>query len=187
MTDPTAPLARLTPLLPLLARFTFAAVLLPYFWASALTKLGGGLFGMFRPSLGAYAQIFPKATEAAGFNLDNLGVFHWAVVTAGTWAEFILPALVVVGLLTRLAALCMIGFIVVQSLTDLFGHGAIEHEGTLGAWFDKAPDALILDQRAFWIYVLASLVVLGGGGLSADRLVFRNAPSGHPAAPQPTP
>ena len=27
MTDPTAPLARLTPLLPLLARFTFAAVL----------------------------------------------------------------------------------------------------------------------------------------------------------------
>ena len=187
MTDPTAPLARLTPLLPLLARFTFAAVLLPYFWVSGMTKLGNGLLGIFSPSLGAYAQIFPKATEAAGYNLDNLGVFHWAVVTAGTWAEFILPALIVLGLLTRLAALGMIGFIVVQSLTDLYGHGAIEHEGTLGMWFDRAPDALILDQRAFWVMTLMTLVVLGGGLLSMDRLVFRNAPSAHPADLQPAP
>lgn len=187
MTDPTAPLARLTPLLPLLARFTFAAVLLPYFWASAATKLGSGLFGLFRPSLGAYAQIFPRATEAAGYNPDNLGLFHWAVTTAGMWAEFILPALIVLGLLTRLAALGMIGFVVVQSLTDLYGHGAIEHDGTLGAWFDRAPDALILDQRAFWVMTLSTLVVLGGGLLSLDRLVFRNAPSAHPAAPLPAP
>lgn len=187
MTDPTAPLARLSPLLPLLARFTFAAVLLPYFWASASTKLGNGLLGIFKPALGAYAQIFPRATEAAGYNPDNLGLFHWAVVTAGTWAEFLLPALIVLGLLTRVAAFGMIGFIVVQSLTDFFGHGAIEHEGTLGAWFDKAPDALILDQRAFWVYLLASLVVLGGGWLSLDRVVFRNAPLARPAAPQPAP
>lgn len=187
MTDPTAPLARLTPVLPLLARFTFAAVLLPYFWASAVTKLGSGVLGLFRPALNAYAQIFPKATEAAGYNLDNLGLFHWAVVTAGTWAEFILPAMIVLGLLTRLAALGMIGFVVVQSLTDLYGHGAIEQPETFGAWFDRVPDALILDQRAFWVYVLMSLVVLGGGLLSLDRVVFRNAPSAHPAAPQPAP
>ncbi|WP_407492225.1 DoxX family protein [Pseudooceanicola sp. MF1-13] len=187
MIDPTAPLARLTPVLPLLARFTFAAVLLPYFWASGITKLGSGIFGFLQPSFGAYAQIFPKAMEAAGYDPSQLGVFHWAVVVAGTWAEFILPALIVVGLLTRLAALGMIGFIVVQSLTDLFGHGAIEHDGTLGAWFDKAPDALILDQRAFWVYLLATLVVLGGGLLSADRMVFRNAPLVRPAAPQPAP
>ncbi|MEC7300067.1 MAG: hypothetical protein VXW43_15470, partial [Pseudomonadota bacterium] len=114
-----------------------------------------------------------------------LGVFHWAVVVAGMWAEFILPALGVLGLLTRLSALGMIGFSVVQSLTDLFGHGGIDHAGTLGAWFDKAPDALILDQRAFWITTLATLVVLGGGLLSADRLLFRNAPSAHPADLQP--
>ncbi|MEC7792139.1 MAG: DoxX family protein [Pseudomonadota bacterium] len=185
MTDPTALLARLTPLLPLLARFTFAAVLLPYFWASAVTKMGSGIFGLLSPSVGAYAQIFPRAMEAAGYDPSNLGVFHWAVVVAGMWAEFILPALVVLGLLTRLSALGMIGFIVVQSLTDLFGHGGIDHEGTLGAWFDKAPDALILDQRAFWITTLATLVVLGGGVLSADRLLFRNAPSVRPADLQP--
>lgn len=187
MTDPTAPLARLTPLLPLLARFTFAAVLLPYFWNSAATKVGPGILGLVRPSLGAYAQIFPKVTEAAGYDLEKLSVFHWAVVTGGMWAEFILPALVVIGLMTRLSALAMIGFILVQTLTDLYGHGAIEHADTLGRWFDATPDALILDQRAFWVYLLASLVVLGGGVLSADRAIFRNAPSVRPGAPQPAP
>lgn len=187
MTDPTAPLARLSPLLPLLARFIFAAVLLPYYWASGLTKLGSGVFGLFQPSLGAYAQILPRATEAAGYNPDNLGLIDWAIVTAGTWAEFILPALVVLGLLTRLTALGMIGFIVVQSLTDLIGHGAIEHDGTLGAWFDKVPDSLILDQRTLWVYPLATLVVMGGGALSLDRLLFRNAPSARPADLQPAP
>ena len=98
MTDPTAPLARLTPILPLLARFTFAAVLLPYFWASAVTKLGSGILGIFSPSLGAYAQIFPRAMEAANYNLSALGPWHWAVVTAGTVAEFVLPLMIVIGL-----------------------------------------------------------------------------------------
>lgn len=187
MIDPTAPLARLTPLLPLLARFTFAAVLLPYFWASGLTKLGSGILGIFKPSLGAYAQIFPRKMEAVGYDVSQLGFFHWAVVMAGTWAEFILPALIVLGLLTRLAAFGMIGFVAVQTLTDLFGHRAIEHPETLGAWFDRAPDALILDQRMFWVTLLATLVVLGGGVLSADRVLFRNAPSARRVVPQPAP
>jgi len=51
-------------LLPTLARFGFAAVLLTYFWTSAMTKLGPGLLGVFQPSLGAYAQIFPRQMEA---------------------------------------------------------------------------------------------------------------------------
>ena len=112
--------------------------------------------------------------EAAGYDTSQLSLFHWAVVVAGTLAEFILPALIVLGLLTRLAAVGMIGFIVVQSLTDLFGHGGIAHEGTLGAWFDRASDALILDQRAFWVLALLILVFKGAGALSLDR-VFRGA------------
>ncbi|MGB1179934.1 MAG: hypothetical protein ACPG4J_11855, partial [Lentibacter algarum] len=40
---------------PLLARLTFAAVLLHYFIASGLTKLGDGLLGFLSPSVGAYA------------------------------------------------------------------------------------------------------------------------------------
>ncbi|WP_417603007.1 DoxX family membrane protein [Primorskyibacter flagellatus] len=167
---------RLDGLLPLLARFLFAAILLPYFWASAATKLGDGLFGFLFPASGAYAQIFPKAFEAANYNTDNLGVFHWLVVVAGTWAELLLPLLIVLGLATRLAALGMIGFIAVQSLTDLYGHGGIAHEGTLGAWFDRAPDALILDQRALWTFLLVLLIIKGAGLLSVDRALFRLGP-----------
>ncbi|UWP96241.1 DoxX family membrane protein [Aliiroseovarius crassostreae] len=158
-------------LLPLLARFTFAATLVGYFWASGLTKLGSGIFGIFNPSLGAYAQIFPKAMEAAGYDVSKLSTFHTLVVSAGTLAEFILPLLLIIGLFTRLAAIGMIGFVIVQTLTDLFGHGAITHPETLGAWFDRIPDSLILDQRLFWMVVLVTLVIKGAGPLSLDRLL----------------
>ena len=162
-------------LLPTLARFLFAAILLMYFWISGLTKLGDGFFGLFSPSVGAYAQIFPKAMEAAGYDASQLSIFHTLVVMAGTWAEFILPILIVIGLFTRLAALGMIGFMVVQSLTDLYGHGAISEPGTLGAWFDKIPDAVILDQRAFWVFIMVVLVVKGAGPLSVDRVLRKRA------------
>ena len=161
-------------LLPLLARFAFAAVLLLYFWASGLTKLGDGLFGFLAPKAGAYAQIFPRAMEAVVYDVSQLGWFHWAVVVGGTVAEFALPLLILIGLFTRLAALGMIGFIVVQSLTDLFGHGGINHPETLGAWFDKVADSAILDQRLLWVFPLVTLVMLGGGWLSADRLFSRS-------------
>jgi len=105
--------------LSLLARFLFAAIFLIYFWVSGLTKLGDGFFGLFSPSLGAYAQIFPRAMEAAGYDASQLTFFHTIVVLAGTWAEFILPILIIIGLFTRLAALGMVGFIAVQTATDL--------------------------------------------------------------------
>lgn len=156
-------------LLPTLARLVFAGTLLMYFWVSGMTKLGGGFMGLFQPSTGAYVQIFPRAFEAVGYDTDAFGVFHWAVVVAGTWAEFILPALIVLGLLTRLSALGMIGFIIVQTLTDIFGHGIINDLKTLGAWFDRFPDSAIMDQRAFWILLLAILVFKGAGPISLDR------------------
>jgi putative oxidoreductase len=168
-------LARQTWVLPTLARLVFAGVLVGYFWASGMTKLGDGIFGFLNPSVGAYAQIFPKAFAAVSYDSTQLGVFHWAVVVAGTISEFILPLLIILGLLTRLAALGMIGFVVVQSLTDLYGHGGIEHAATLGAWFDRLPDGLILDQRAFWVLALITLVIKGAGPISVDAL-FRNGP-----------
>jgi putative oxidoreductase len=152
--------------LSLLARVAFAAVLAGYFWASATTKLGDGLFS---PSVGAYAQIYPRVFEAMGYDPSGFGFFPRLVVIAGTWAEFLLPALIILGLATRLAALGMIGFILVQSLTDIFGHKA--GPDTIGAWFDRVPDALILDQRAFWVLTLLVLVFHGAGRLSLDRLV----------------
>lgn len=169
------------PLLPLLSRVVFAGTLLIYFWTSAMTKLGDGILGILKPSTGAYAQIFPKQMEAVVYDVSQLSVFHWLVVVAGTWAEFILPLLVVIGLATRLASLGMIGFVTVQSLTDLYGHGGIEHAETLGAWFDRAPDAVILDQRAFWMVILVTLVIKGAGLLSVDALLRRRAATLVPA------
>ncbi|MDQ2093420.1 DoxX family protein [Rhodalgimonas zhirmunskyi] len=157
-------LDKAAPLIPLLARFLFAAILLSYFWASALTKVDGvGL------SSGAYAQIFPRAFEAAGYDTGALGLFHTLVVAAGTLAEFLLPALIILGLFTRAAALGMVGFVVVQTLTDLFGHRVIEEASALGQWFDKHPDSLILDQRGLWIFLLLTLTIKGAGPLSLDR------------------
>lgn len=149
-------------LLPTLARLVFAGVLLGYFWASALTKFDGP----FTPSIGAYGQIFPRAFDAVGFDPSGLGLWHRLVALAGGYAEFVLPALIVLGLLTRAAALGMAGFVVVQSLTDIFGHGV-----AAGAWFDRASDGLILDQRAFWMLLLAALILKGAGPFSADRLL----------------
>ena len=166
-------LSRADWLLSSLARFLFAAILLFYFWVSGLTKIGDGLFGVLQPSVGAYAQIFPKAMESVSYDVSQLTFWHWLVVTSGTLAEFILPLLIVLGLLTRLSALGMIGFVVVQSLTDLYGHGGWEDPKTLGAWFDRFPDSLILDQRAFWIFVLLVLVIKGAGPLSLDRALSR--------------
>jgi len=173
-------------LLSTLARLLFAAVLFRYFWASALTKLGDGPLGLFPPSTGAYAQIFPRQLEAVGYDASQLGLFAHLVVFGGTVAEFVLPVLLILGLATRPAALAMVGFVVVQSLTDLFGHGGLAHAATLGGWFDRAPDGVILDQRAFWVFALIVLIVKGAGPLSLDRLV-RNALSARQVAPPPAP
>jgi len=159
-------------LIPTLARLVFAGVLLVYYLNSGLTKLGDGVLGFLSPSTGAYAQIFPRAFEAVGYDSDAMNMFHWLVVVAGTVAEFILPVLIVIGLLTRLAALGMIGFVIMQSLTDIYGHG---QASALGAWFDRFADAPILDQRAFWVFLLIVLVIRGAGPLALDRLIDRRS------------
>ncbi len=167
--DLTHMLERADWLLPTLARLIFAGVLLMYFWVSGMTKLGEGFSGIFNLSTGAYAQIFPRVLESVGYDTGQLSIFHKLVVIGGTWAEFILPALIVVGLLTRLAALGMIGFVVLQSLTDLYGHGAWGDSKVLGAWFDRFSDGLILDQRALWMLLLLVIVFKGAGPISFDR------------------
>lgn len=169
-------LERIDWLLPTLARLIFAATLLMYFWVSALTKLGVGFQGLFVPSDGAYAQVFPRAFEAVGYDVDALGAYHRVVVVAGTWTEFVLPALIILGLLTRISALGMIVFITVQTMTDLYAHGSMADPKTLGAWFDRFPDSTIMDQRALWIMLLLILVFKGAGPLSLDAALRKRDP-----------
>jgi len=165
--------ATLSPiLLPTLARFLFVASLFGYYWQSGLTKTGDGLLGLFRLDAGAYIQILPRVFDAVGYDPSALGPVARATVLFGTWAEFILPVLLLIGLYTRLAALAMAGFVVVQTWVDVMGHGA-----ALGAWFDRHADGLI-DTRGFWLFPLIVLVLKGAGPVSVDALLSRRqAPS----------
>jgi len=160
----------------LLARFVFAAVLLVYYLNSASTKVGDGVAGFFSIGDNAYFQILPSVVEAYGYDASQVPFFPYdLIVIAGTYAEFFLPILIVLGLFTRLAALGMIGFTLVQSYVDIAFHGA--DAATVGAWFDRLPDAVILDQRAFWVFLLLVLVVKGAGAVSLDGLVARRIDS----------
>ncbi|WP_158964620.1 DoxX family protein [Chachezhania sediminis] len=154
-------------IVPTLARFTFAAVLSVYFWSSAMTKLGPGLFGWLNPSSGAFAQMFPKAMEAVSYDQSQLGIGYHLFALVGTWAEFILPALLILGLFTRIGAIGMIVFILVQSYVDVTGHKAAA--ATIGAWFDRDSGSMIMDQRLLWVTILLVLVIKGAGPISADR------------------
>lgn len=152
-------------LVPTLARVVFALVFFFYYWNSAGTKLDG----IFTPSFGAFSQIFPKVAEAVSYDLTQASAFQKLVMVLGAWAEYALPLLILIGLFTRLAALGMIGFVIVQSLTDIYGHGLSETD--IGGWFDNVASSTIMDQRTLWVFLLVVLVLRGAGPVSVDRLL----------------
>lgn len=153
----------------LLARLTFASVLLLYFLNSAKTKVGDGLSGFLQVQDNAYFQILPKVVEQFGYDASQVPAFPYQwIVYAGTYSEFILPVLIVAGLFTRVAAIGMVIFVLVQSYVDITAHGA--DEKTIGSFFDRLPDATIADQRALWIFLLIYLAIYGAGKLSLDYL-----------------
>ncbi len=148
-------------LTPTLARLVFVAVLLVYYWNSAMLKIDGSIFS---PSAGAFGQIFPKAAEAVLYDVSQMTFLQRIVIFFGTVAEFVLPALLLVGLFTRLAALGMIGFVWVQTLTDVTGHNV-----PLGSLFDNAIS--LMDQRVMWTFMFLVIVINGAGPISLDRLL----------------
>lgn len=160
------PLDRADWLAPTVARLVFLAVLFVYYWNAATLKVDGSIFS---PSAGAFAQMFPKAAEAVVYDVTQMTGFQRLVAVAGTLAEFVLPVLIVIGLMARLAALGMIGFILVQTVVDVTGHGA-----KLGGFFDTS--ITLIDERAMWIFLMLVIVFKGAGPLAADRLL-RGKPS----------
>lgn len=159
-------------LIGLAARFVFAGVLFVYFWNSAMTKVGPGLFGFLQPTDGAYVQILPQMMEAAGYDSSAIAFFPYGlIVLLGTWAEILLPVMIVLGLFTRAASLGFIAFIVVMSYVDITGHNL--DAATIGALFDGKPDGLIADQRLMWGFLLLVLTVRGAGAISLDYMLAR--------------
>jgi len=159
-------------LIGLMARFTFAAVLWGYFLNSAKTKVGEGVLGFFSIQPSAYYQIALPAVEAAGGDVGAVSFIPWGlIVWLGTYAEFILPLLIVIGLFSRIAALGMMIFIAVQTLVDITVHQVGAE--TIGAVFDRFPDGVIADQRLLWLVPLMVIVLKGPGLLSVDTLLAR--------------
>ncbi len=156
----------------LAARLTFASILLPYFWNSALTKIGSGFLGVFSMTTGAYAQILPSVSQQYSYNIEKIPFFPYGlIVYLGTYSEFILPVLIVVGLFTRGAALGMLAFIAVMTYVDINLH-SIDAK-TIGAFFDRIHDSALADQRLLWAFPLIVLVVKGAGLVSFDSLLCR--------------
>jgi len=154
------------------ARLVFSSVLLVFFINSAMTKLGSGFPGVFVPAVGAYAQILPSVAEVAGYDPSNIALFPWKlIVLAGTYAEFILPIMLFLGLFTRVASLSLIGFIVVMSIVDVQFHGL--DAKSIGMMFDRVQDGIIADQRLMWIFPLVYLMIRGAGPVSVDALLAR--------------
>lgn len=157
----------------LLARFVFAAVLFMYFFNSAKTKVGDGLSGLLEIQDGAFIQILPTVMEQYGYDASQIPGFPYQlIVYAGTYSEFILPVLVVLGLFTRIASAGMVVFVFIQSYVDITAHSA--DEKTIGSWFDRVPDSAILDQRALWVFLLVYLAIYGAGKVSVDHLIGGN-------------
>ncbi len=154
----------------LAARLVFSSVLLAFFINSAMTKLGTGFPDMLIPAIGAYAQIIPSVAEAAGYDVGAIALFPWKLmVLAGTYAELLLPFMLLVGLFTRFTALSLIGFVCVMSFVDVQFHGL--DAKSIGMVFDRVQDSIIADQRLLWIFPLIYLTLKGGGPVSVDGLL----------------
>ncbi len=159
-------------LLGLAGRFLFAGVLFVYFFNSAMTKLGSGLDGLLQPTDGAYVQILPAMMEAVGYDSSQIPFMPYGlVVLLGTWAEIVLPVLIVIGLFTRAASLGFIVFILVMSYVDITGHHL--DAATVGTLFDGQVNGLIADQRSMWIFLLLVLMLRGPGKISLDHILAR--------------
>ena len=125
----------------LLTRLALAGV----FWRSGQTKIAEGTW--FTISDATYALF---VTEYAGVPLPSA----FAAVAAAT-AEHVFPALLLLGLATRLSALALLGMTMV---IQLFVYPE--------AWWPV---------HSVWAAMASILIVRGGGILSLDALLARRA------------
>jgi len=155
------------------SRLIFSSVLLMYFINSARTKVGSGFPDVLIPGSGAYMQIIPAVAAARDYDIDAIALIPYGlVVYMGTYAEFILPVLILAGLFTRIASIGMLGFIAVMTYVDITLHNVGAE--TIGTFFDRVQNSAISDQRLLWAFPLIYLILKGAGTLSLDQLLSRS-------------
>ena len=144
----------------LIALFLRIVVARPFF-VSGQTKvegptIGREVFGVdLSMTLPTSLRDSAVALFADEYKLPFISPEHAAYMTAGL--EFLLPTLLVLGLLTRLSAL---GLLAVTIVIQLFVY----------------PDAW-WSAHAYWAALLLVLIARGAGGISLDRLAFRRGNS----------
>lgn len=139
----------------LIALFLRIVVARPFF-ISGQTKVEGPTIG--REAFGVDLSItLPTSLRESAvdlfadeYKLPFISPEHAAYLTAGL--EFLLPVLLVLGLLTRLSAL---GLLAITMVIQLFVY----------------PDAW-WSAHAYWVGLLLVLIARGAGGISFDSLVF---------------
>ena len=156
----------------LVARLVFASVLFFLFFNAGISKVGEGIFGLFSPNAGAYAQVVPHIAEAVVYDTSKIAFFPWTIIViAGTIAEIVLPITIVAGIFTRLSSLAFMGVIAVMTFVDINLHGVGAE--TIGAFFDQQHNAEIADQRLLWIFPLLYLIIKGPGKISVDHILSK--------------
>ncbi len=156
-------------------RLVFAAVLGPYFLISAVRKIGGNTLSMGPDvagtflSFGAFYSFAPARLSAVSGDPAMLPIGVLIAVHGLVLAEGLLPVLLVIGFATRLAAIGLIGLVIITSAIDIFSHGAPLE--VVGGLFDASPYDQILDLRLLWIMLLTVPAALGGGWLSIDGVL----------------
>ncbi|MEM7620238.1 MAG: DoxX family protein [Pseudomonadota bacterium] len=150
------------------ARLFFCSVLFWYFINSAFTKVGATFPDTLIPTDSAYIQILgEKLFEQYSFSAAQIPVFPYKIIVfLGTYTEFILPVLILIGLFTRFTAVAFIFFIFVLTYVDITQHGV--DVKTIGEIFDRVHNSEISDQRLLWTFPLLYLILRGPGVLSLD-------------------
>ncbi len=110
----------------LFARAVFAGTLFVYFYNSFLTKVdaeAGNYFALAGGGSNALVQIYgDRVAEAVGYDFSAIAMWPWgALVYLGTYAEIVLPVLIILGFMTRIASLGMIIFVGVMTYKDITG------------------------------------------------------------------
>jgi|GEM_PF-2054045 len=150
------PAPRRIALLVTAARVSFAAVLLPWFWIGAVSKLAGHTLsvgpaaGPWPLNLRAFHAFVPRVMDSAAAPGTAAVIYVWIM----TLAELVLPPMVAVGLFARWSATLLIGQMVL-------GWGLAMRPGQAGALFDPRPYDAVPDQLLLWSALILPIALFG--------------------------
>jgi len=148
------------------ARGVFVAVLLPWAWIDAVSKLAGFTLsigptaGPWPLSLGAFYAFVPWLMDRSGGPGALATGYVWVMTIAG----LVLPPMVAAGLIARWSSALLIAHMAL-------GWGLAARPGELGALFDASPYAAVPDQILLWSGLILPVALFGAGPLSLDAVL----------------